>query len=339
MFRKWAPTIIKYCLKNRTIISPQFNFRLLRKFISSKLLKTPLAIMVEPTCMCNIQCPLCTTPHKYMTRTQGIMEFDTYQKLLDDVKEFALIFYFNFAGEPFLNPHLFQMVKEAAKNDIFTMVDTNATLLTYARIQEILDSKLSILVVNIDYAKKESFEQFRKGANFHATMKGIKELCDLKKKKNGTFPLVVAETIVSRANEIHLNELYDFAMNTIGVDGVWFKPLCFPLHSKGFRENNEVEVLVDKYLPRTSSIKRYTYNEGHLQLDHYKNFCEWEYKSVILWDGRVAACCFDYDGNYTFGNIREASFLDIWNSPKYRYYREKLIKPKKLELCEFCSII
>jgi radical SAM protein with 4Fe4S-binding SPASM domain len=267
------------------------------------------------------------------------MDYKVYQKLVNQVKDFAILFYFNFAGEPFLNPRLFQMVNEAGKHNIFTMVDTNATLLSPAKIREILTSKLSILVVNIDYIHKEPFECFRKGANFASTMKGIKHLCMAKKKKGGVFPLIIAETIVTHHNEDHLNTLNDFAMNKMGVDGVWFKSLCFPLHSDGFREEHEVGDLVKNYLPRNSSIRRYDFHNGSLELKNPEQLCEWEHKSVILWDGRVAACCFDYDGCYTFGNIKYTPFLDIWNSPKYRYYRQKLIKFKKLDICEYCSII
>lgn len=295
--------------------------------------------MIEPACKCNLKCPLCTTPHKYMTRKQGVMKWNTYQNIIDHVKDFALIIYYNFAGEPFLNSKLFKMVNEAAKHDIITFVDTNATLLTKERIREVLDSSLSILVVNIDYRNKKSFESFRNGANFESTMKSLKALCSLKKKRNQFFPLIIAETIVSRNNENHLHAIKNFAMNQIGVDGVWFKSLCFPLHSKGFREEHNVHELVEKYLPRKSNIKRYIYKKNHLILKDPKKFCEWDQKSLILWDGRIAACCFDYDGQYTFGNINNNSFLDIWNSDKYKYYREKLIKYKKLDLCKHCSIM
>lgn len=33
----------------------------------------------------------------------------------------------------------------------------------------------------------------------------------------------------------------------------------------------------------------------------------------ILWDGRVALCCLDYDGKYSPGNINERPLLDIYN--------------------------
>jgi len=99
---------------------PKIDLKLLRKLIYYKVSKTPILIMIEPACMCNLKCPLCTTPHTYMTRKQGMMKYKTYQKFLDDVKDFALIFDFNFAGEPFLNPNLFKMVKDANEHNIYT---------------------------------------------------------------------------------------------------------------------------------------------------------------------------------------------------------------------------
>ncbi|MBD3197691.1 MAG: radical SAM protein [Candidatus Lokiarchaeota archaeon] len=339
MFREYLLPIIKYSIENRTIYIPRFNLNTLKKLVSYRVAKTPIAIMIEPACACNIQCPLCTTPHKYMSRKQGIMEFKTFQKLLNDVKDFVLVFYLNFAGEPFLNPHLFKMVDEATKHNILSLVDTNATLLTDERIREILDSELNILIINVDHIKKDHFENFRKGAKFESTMQGIKKLCEIKKKEKRFFPLVMAEIIVSRENEQHLQDIYDYAINELGVNGAWFKSLCFPLHSKGFRDDHNIKALVDKYLPLKSSVKRYNYINGDLQLINPKEFCDWEHKSLIMWDGRVSACCYDYDGAYTFGNINNRSFLDIWNSKKYRYYREKMIKNKKLSICERCSIL
>lgn len=337
MFRKWIPPIAKYYFQNKTLSIPQIN--ILRKLISYKVAKTPILIMIEPACMCNLKCPLCTTPHKYMTRKQGLMEYDTYQKILDDVKDFALTFYFNFAGEPFLNPNLFKMVKDATESKVFTLVDTNATLIDKKRISEILDSQLNVLVVNIDHIDPILFEQFRKGANFDSTIKQIRKLCETKKEQKKILPFVLAEIIVSRGNEDHLQAIYDLAMNEIGVDGVWFKYICFPLHSKGFREDHDVPELVEKYLPKRSKRKRYNFVNGKLEMKNPIVKCSWEHKSLILWDGRVGACCYDYDGSYTFGNINEQHFLEIWNSKKYRYYREKLIRLKKLKLCERCSIV
>ena len=336
IIRKWVAPIIKYYIKNNIIFNPSISGSFLRRYISYKVAKTPLSILIEPICGCNLKCPLCTTPHKYMTRKQGMMNYETYQKLLDDVHKFALVFNFNFAGEPFLNPNLFKMVRDAAEYNIFTVVDTNSTLINKQKIGEILDSQLNLLIVSIDSANPTIFEQFRAGANFHKTIEQIRKLCEVKKEQKKTFPLIMAEVIVSRENENRLQAMYEWLMNKIGVDGVWFKTICFPLHSQGFSEDHPISDLVEKYLPKNGR-KRYNFVNGKLELINPTILCSWEHKCVILWDGRVGACCYDYDGTYTFGNLNEQHFLDIWNSKKYRYYREKLIRHKKLKLCKKCA--
>lgn len=312
--------------------------KILKKLVLHKILKTPTSIMIEPICGCNLSCPLCTTPHKFMTRKKGVMKYETFQKLLDNIKNYVIMFNFDFAGEPFLHPELFKMVKAASENDIFTLVDTNSTLITNERIPEIFDSNLKILIVNIDNIDPDDFKDFREGANFKSTMEQIKKLCQLKKAYHRILPIILAEVIVTRKNEDDLDFIRDFALNEIGVDLVWFKDLFFPLQSKGFTKNNNFLELVNTYLPIKTLFKRYEKREGKLFLVHPSKKCRWRRQSLILWDGTVAACCIDYNGEYTFGNILKDSFLDIWYSKKYKHYRKKLIKTKKMDLCKKCSI-
>ena len=335
MYQSVIVPTIKYYLRNKMFL---INLNILRKIIFHRIYKTPISIMIEPACVCNLKCFLCPTPHRYMTRKQGVMKYDTYQRFLDNVKNFALVFNFNFAGEPFLNPELFKMVKAASENKIYTLVDTNATLIDDNRIQEILDSNLNILIVNIDNIDPTKFEQFRKGANFETTITQIKKLCQAKRVQKKTLPIILAEVIVSQKNENDLEAIYNFAIKEIGVDLVWFKYICFPFNSKGFREETNFTDLIETYLPKKSKLKRYDYSNRKLKLINPSKKCRWERQSLVLWDGSVTSCCFDYNGDYVFGNVNERSFLEIWNSKKYSYYRKNLIKLKKMELCKYCSI-
>ncbi|MFX1393741.1 MAG: radical SAM/SPASM domain-containing protein [Promethearchaeota archaeon] len=310
----------------------------MRKLLSHRITKTPISLMIEPICQCNLKCPLCTTPHKYMTREKGMMTMETFFKLLEDTNRFVLQYDFDFAGEPFLHPKLFKMVRYASDRGVFTVVDTNATLITDKRINEILNSQLDVLAVNIDHANKTAFEQFRLGADFNKTINQLKKLCKLKKEQRTVFPFIIAEIIVTRENEKNLKTIYDLAINKVGVDAVFYKSICFPLHSEGFRKDNRIQELVERYLPIKDDVKkRYDYVNGNLELKNPTFECGWNKKSLILWDGSVSACCYDYDGKNIFGNINENHFLDIWNSYRYRYTREKLIPQKKLKLCERCA--
>jgi len=57
---------------------------------------------------------------------------------------------------------------------------------------------------------------------------------------------------------------------------------------------------------------------------------------VFLWDGRVALCCMDIDGEVIIGDINKESILDIWNGEKMESYR-KALKSEK-EFCSKCNM-
>ncbi len=58
---------------------------------------------------------------------------------------------------------------------------------------------------------------------------------------------------------------------------------------------------------------------------------------LILYNGDVVLCCYDYDGIHKIGNIFEDGFAKIWHSKKNRMFRKMVIK-KELELCKKCTI-
>jgi radical SAM protein with 4Fe4S-binding SPASM domain len=57
---------------------------------------------------------------------------------------------------------------------------------------------------------------------------------------------------------------------------------------------------------------------------HLHLLCAMPYWLVsVLWDGTVVACCQDYDGAASFGNLREQSLKEIWEGDKLRRFREQ----------------
>jgi MoaA/NifB/PqqE/SkfB family radical SAM enzyme len=41
----------------------------------------------------------------------------------------------------------------------------------------------------------------------------------------------------------------------------------------------------------------------------------------VTWDGRLSACCFDHDGRFNMGDLKNTAFMDAWHSPKFRKLR------------------
>lgn len=48
-----------------------------------------------------------------------------------------------------------------------------------------------------------------------------------------------------------------------------------------------------------------------------------DYELTVLVNGVIAQCGNDFRGEHTFGNVRERSIMDIWNSSEYRTFRSE----------------
>ncbi|MBS1617814.1 MAG: radical SAM protein, partial [Bacteroidetes bacterium] len=64
----------------------------------------PFNVSIEPTTTCNLGCPECPSGLKSFTRPTGNMEYDFYQRMVDEIGGQLLYLYFYFQGEPYLHP-------------------------------------------------------------------------------------------------------------------------------------------------------------------------------------------------------------------------------------------
>ena len=101
-------------------------------------LSTPFIVFVDPASACNFKCTFCPTGHRDMIaetgRFQGVMKFDIFQKVVDDLGAFdkpikVLRMYKD--GEPFLNKRFAEMVAYAKRAKHIDYIDTttNGTFL------------------------------------------------------------------------------------------------------------------------------------------------------------------------------------------------------------------
>ena len=58
---------------------------------------------------------------------------------------------------------------------------------------------------------------------------------------------------------------------------------------------------------------------------------------VINWDGSVNPCCWDYLGEYNFGNVKDRGVYSVWNDTSYQQHRESIKGNKFLEICIDCA--
>ena len=120
-------------------------------------LATLLVVFVDPSSACNFKCVFCPTGHPDLIaetgRFQGVMKFDVFRKIIDDLDEFdqpvkVLRLYKD--GEPFLNKRLAEMVAYAKGKVGFIDTTTNGALMTPERLGPVLEAGIDRINVSVE---------------------------------------------------------------------------------------------------------------------------------------------------------------------------------------------
>jgi len=284
-------------------------------------------IIIEPSNICNLRCPLC--PVSGAKREKGFLSLENFKKIIDDIPKIKSI-NFGWAGEPLLNKEVFKMVKYADLKGVRTIISTNTVLLNQY-IDEVLNSGLTNLIVCLDGASKETHEKYRVGSDFESIKSNIKKLCEEKKRRKLKRPGVTLQSLVTKDNEKEMPAMIELAEN-LGVDELEFKTLSLG-SSVGLAERIK---RAKEFLP-SDKLSRYDFKGEKLTIKSKPKLCSWLRQSVILWNGDVVPCCYDVEGDLTVGNIfKDGGFKKVWRSEKYKRYRRKIIR-REFTLCKNCS--
>lgn len=291
----------------------------------------PYAISIEPINACDLRCEFCSAPPWELQRPKRAVTIDEFKKIVDDVKGFTHYLFLYLSGEPFLNPHLPEMIAYATKNNLHVTVSTNFNALSEQHISDVVSAKLDHLILSVDGASKETYEQMRKGGNFEKVVSNIKTLMAEKKRRASVKPFVEMQMLVSKINE-HEQQAYLDMAKDLGSDKVWLKTLAIPTWVYDEKKSKSI---AETYLPILNGPRRYEGNGETLQVKRF-GLCGFHRKSMVLADGTVTMCCYDIQGKYSFGNTLQQNFKEIWQSDKYTKGRET-IKQRAFPICQTCA--
>ncbi len=290
----------------------------------------PFVLMVEPTNICNLRCPLCPSGNGTMTRQRGQMDFDGFRRLMaDQGPDLLLVMLWN-QGEPFLHSRLTDMVRLAKAHNVIAMTSTNAHFIrTRQDAEDIVDSGLDEIVMSLDGATSETYVKYRVGGSFERALAGIRLLIQAKKDLRAPKPLVHLQFIIMKHNEAEIGAARHLA-SKLGVNRLSLKT------SQVYTEA-EAEV----YLPSRENLSRYRYDSPVLTTkSRITNACRhlW-YSSVVNWDGTVSPCCFDKNGDYHLGNaFNGQTFGEIWTGEPYGDFRDAILRDRaSVPMCSNCS--
>ena len=303
-----------------------FYSRLVKKPVQWGL---PFTVSIEPTTACNLRCPECPSGLRQFTRPTGNLKADFFRNVLDDIGNQLTYLIFYFQGEPYINPNFLSMVQHASDKGVYTITSTNGHFLNDANAKRTIESGLDRLIISVDGATQDVYEQYRKTGHLESVLQGARNVVKWKKRLNRRSPLIIFQCLVVRPNENQMQRLRVIA-DEIGVDQVVFKTA----QVYDYKNGHPLIPLNEKYA-RYKKQKDGTYTLKHSLLNHCWKL--W-HSCVITWNGLVVPCCFDKDAQHQLGDLKNVPFRKIWYGPQYQFFRKKLFAGRnQIDICTNCT--
>ena len=126
-------------------------------------------------------------------------------------------------GEPFMDPHIFDRIEFCHRHSISTLLSTNGTFLDEkTSAARVLDTPLEQITFSFDGAKKETFEFYRKGANFEKVRDNFVRFARMKHERGSKLQVVV-QMVRMEGNAGEVDDFLAFWSAVPGVDQVRIK--------------------------------------------------------------------------------------------------------------------
>jgi len=289
----------------------------------------PISISIEPTTSCNLRCPECPSGLRSFTRPTGMLQTETFRRVIDELSDTLSYLTFYFQGEPYLNPNFLDMVSYASGKGVYTATSTNAHYLNEEQARNTIASGLDRLIISIDGTTQQTYEAYRVGGDLQKVIDGTKNILRLRRELKSATPRVIFQFLVVKPNEHQITDLYKLA-EELGVDQVVLKTAQIYDYKNG-----------SELIPENTSYSRYQKlpNGTYAIKNKLLNHC-WKmwHSCVITWDGKVVPCCFDKDAKFVLGDLETNTFREIWFGEKYEEFRRSLMRSRsEIEICKNCT--
>lgn len=325
--------IIKIFFKSIPYGRPLFNFLYTnyckirnkkRTIISQK----PFSLFnIELTNRCPMKCVMCPRTHA-MTRSLGNMDFNVFKKAIDELEEINQNFkdsnrlWLHHFGESLVHKEFAKFISYASNKGYKTCLSINPYVLNKERAKDLLNSNIYLLYLSLDGHDDESFYKFRGVKNaYELSKQNILQLLDLKLKNNSAVRVMLS-MIDFYDNKDSIKKVKNYWENKAGIEKFLLK--SFETWTGDIKEINELKHEENKSVKKGNTI-----------------ICNLPFeKMTILWDGTVVPCCFDFNGRYKLGNIKEKTLKEIWNDKPMQELRNEFISGNvKNSLCRNCEFL
>ena len=290
--------------------SPTIGKRLLSS--QAKLpLEFPLALDIESTNLCNLDCFFC--PRKEVAKGEGLMDFDLFTRVVDEcaalgpVRKIGL----HKDGEPLAHPRIVDMVRHIRDGQAADVVSftSNGILMKPRKAEQLLEAGLNDVSFSIDATQGETYKQSKGRDKYELVERNVRHFLAIK-------PPEVHVTVKFIRMQENEGEEQEFI-------ATW--------------RDSGADVLITEYHDWSGSVR----DSSLLGIEPTSSYaCEnpW-YSMAVNWDGKVSICCVDWDSQAVVGDANAESIHAIWHGEELRQIRETHLEGRAhcMTPCDTCT--
>lgn len=282
---------------------------------------------------CNLKCVHCYSNSENKSY-EGELSTKEALDMIADLGQFGAPVLLFSGGEPMMREDIFELAEFAVTCGIRPVISTNGTLITPKVAKKIKETGFGYVGISLD-GIGEINDEFR-GVNgaFNAAMKGFEACVDAGQK-------VGLRLTMTRRNYQDLDAIFDF-IEEQKIPRACFYHLVYTGRGSDMQKDDltheESRKALDLIMDRTMDFHRRGLEKDILTVDSHcdgpylymrllKEYPERaeEVMQLLMWNGGnssgIGIGCIDNCGNvhadqfwqdYTFGNIRERKFSEIW---------------------------
>ncbi|GHU42238.1 hypothetical protein FACS1894190_11340 [Spirochaetia bacterium] len=274
----------------------------------------PHYFIIETTNLCNFTCPICPNA-LYESTEKGNMSWALFTELIDQISSVAKVIQLYWMGEPLLNDNIFQMIEYCKiKTNAKVMLSTNGSKLSSNVTNSLVRNGLDEIIISVDACDSQKiYSTIRVGGNLKELNENICYLMKHKQKMNVVLQFI--DMYINRSEKEPFLSKWGIQDCTVNIQCLYTWANQFP--SLNLASDNLSTVAKKKRIPCADL---------------------WN-KMAIHWDGKVSACCFDWNSRLTFGDAKDESLISIWNNKKTEYirYLHTTEEYDAISLCKDCN--
>ena len=365
-------SLVTHSMKTRPITSIKLGHSFLTKammemfpknFENFDHMRNLCLVYMKLTPLCNLRCVMCGQRGDKgilkgpvgVEEAKKIPPFEVYKKFVDDVAPTRPTFYL-WGGEPFMYPHLFELIRHIRSRGMLATVNTNGTFLEkYA--EQIVRDQWDGLFVSLD-GFEEVNDAIRGKGSYQNVVRGFEALNREKERQKSDLPFLSVVTTVTNKNYEYLADLatamkdfklawHIFNLGTYTNDNIVAaqKKLmkerfdtdidCLEAYNTGYNtgiDGKKLHSILDALHGRDFGHPMVTVptlnpektHEYYAELETpVRNHCPVPWcQCNVNYDGSVHFCA-DYP-DYVLGNLKEQSISEIYNGERANKFRREL---------------